>query len=340
MRTETIILNKERNVSLTVYLQEVGGEFRGVGERPAVLVIPGGGYAMCSDREADPVTFPYLKAGYHAFILRYSLKEQAIWPNPLADYEQAMALIRGKAGEWHVAADRIAVIGFSAGGHLAACAATMAENRPNAAILGYPVITGATARSYQPSAPDAAEAVDAKTCPCFVFATRTDDLVPVGNSLRFLTALEQNEIAFESHIYANGPHGLSTGDSSIDGRSFSSRYPRWVEDSISWLREVLGGFGPDGPTEALFPPRINGNREETLSVDCSLEYLLAKPAACELLPMIRQIADSSPVVSAAARAMTLRVCLLFDGCSEEKLSEIDAVLRSIPNTSGRTEPGI
>ena len=73
MRTDTIILNEERNVSLTVYLQEVGGEFRGVGERPAVLVIPGGGYAMCSDREADPVTFPYLKAGYHAFILRYSL---------------------------------------------------------------------------------------------------------------------------------------------------------------------------------------------------------------------------------------------------------------------------
>ena len=339
MKAQEIILNESRNVTLTAYLQEVEGEF-GFSKRPAMLVIPGGGYAMCSDREADPVAMAYLKAGYQAFVLRYTCTPKGKWPLPLMDYEQAMALIEENAEAWHIDTTKIAVVGFSAGGHLAACAATMAENRPNAAILGYPVITGATARSYQPSAPDAAEAVDAKTCPCFVFATRTDDLVPVGNSLRFLTALEQNEIAFESHIYANGPHGLSTGDSSIDGRSFSSRYPRWVEDSISWLREVLGGFGPNGPTEALFPPRINGKQEETLSVDCSLEYLLAKPAACELLPMIRQIADSSPVVSAAARAMTLRVCLLFDGCSEEKLSEIDAVLRSIPNTSGRTEPEI
>lgn len=332
MKTDYIVLHEERNVSLTVYLQEVGGEFRGVSERPAVLVLPGGGYAMCSDREADPVVFPYLKAGYHAFILRYSLKEQAVWPNPLADYEQAMALIRARAGEWHVAPERIAVIGFSAGGHLAACAATMAKNRPNAAILGYPVITGATARSYQPTAPDAAEAVDAKTCPCFVFATRTDDLVPVENSLRFLTALERNEIAFESHIYANGPHGLSTGDSSVDDRAFSCRYPRWVEDSVSWLREVLGDFGPGGMTEPLFPPFVNGNREATLNIDCSLQHLLASPAACALLPMIPELANSSPVMRCAARAMTLRCCLRFGGFPEEKLGEIDAALRTIPNT--------
>lgn len=65
MKAETIVLNEERNVTLTVYTQEVGGEF-GFGRRPAMLVIPGGGYAMCSDREADPVAMAYLRAGYQA----------------------------------------------------------------------------------------------------------------------------------------------------------------------------------------------------------------------------------------------------------------------------------
>ena len=71
MRVEQIVLNEKRNVTLTVYLQEVGGEFRNVVKRPAMLVLPGGGYQMCSDREADPVAMPYLKAGYQVFILRY-----------------------------------------------------------------------------------------------------------------------------------------------------------------------------------------------------------------------------------------------------------------------------
>ena len=85
MRTETIVLNQERNVTMTAYLLEVEGEFGYVSRRPAILVLPGGGYQICSDREADPVAMPYLKAGYQVFILRYSVKEYSVWPNPLED---------------------------------------------------------------------------------------------------------------------------------------------------------------------------------------------------------------------------------------------------------------
>ena len=69
MKTETIVLNEERNVTLTAYIQETEGEF-GFSKRPAIMVLPGGGYAMCSDREADAVAVAYLKAGYQAFILK------------------------------------------------------------------------------------------------------------------------------------------------------------------------------------------------------------------------------------------------------------------------------
>lgn len=91
MDVEKIVLNGERNVTLTAYTQPVEGEFNHISKRPAVLILPGGGYSMCSDREADPVAFPYLEAGYQAFILRYSVGEDSVWPNPLDDYEQAMA---------------------------------------------------------------------------------------------------------------------------------------------------------------------------------------------------------------------------------------------------------
>lgn len=144
MKTETIILNEQRNVSLTCYLLSVGGEFTNITKRPAVLILPGGGYQMCSEREADPIAMEYLKAGYHVFILRYSVQKYAAWSNPLEDYEQAMSFVREHGNEWNIFTDKIAVIGFLAGGHLAACAATMSKNRPDATILGYPVILKST----------------------------------------------------------------------------------------------------------------------------------------------------------------------------------------------------
>lgn len=139
MKAETIILSEERNVTLTAYIQGVGGEF-GFNWRPAMLVLPGGGYAICSDLEADPVSLAYAQAGYQTFILRYTVGEKGEWPLPLEDYEQAMSIIKENAWRWHVKENKIAVTGFSAGGHLAACAATIAKHRPAAAVLVYPEI--------------------------------------------------------------------------------------------------------------------------------------------------------------------------------------------------------
>ena len=329
MRTEYIVLDEEHKVSLTAYLQPAGGEFAGITARPAVLIIPGGGYHFCSDREADPVAFPYLEAGYQAFVLRYSLNDQAAWPRPLQDYEEAMKLIRARAEEWHVAPDRIAVIGFSAGGHLAACAATMAEHRPNAAILGYPVIDGDCVRDYLPSAPDVPSAVDEHTCPCFVFATRTDNLVPVSNAVHMIDALCAQGIAFESHIYSNGPHGLSTGDSSINGPGFCSRYPGWVADSISWLSDVLGGIDNSGLKDPVFGAKINGNREKTLNLDCTIAYLATHPEGKKILEEITGGQQSFP--PAAAGVITLRNSLGYMGFDAEKTKAVEARLQAIGN---------
>ena len=332
MKPEFLTLNEERHVSLTAYIQPVGGEFP-LSQRPAVLIIPGGGYHFCSEREADPVAFPYLKAGYQAFILRYSLNEQAQWPNPLDDYEQAMSLIRRNAETWHVAKDRIAVIGFSAGGHLAACAATMSVNRPNAAILGYPVIDGLCARDYLPSAPDVPSAVDEKTCPCFVFATRTDNLVPAENALHLINALWAHEIAFESHIYSNGPHGLSTGEPALCERAHCSRYANWVSDSIAWLSDVLGAVTLNGLTEPEFGGKVNGNREKTLNLDCTIAYLQDHPEGKAILGEIHAAHPGRPMVPpAAAGVITLRDSLEYLGMDAEKVRQLEQRLLAVQNS--------
>lgn len=270
MRQEQITLNAKRNVTLTSYLLDVGGEFSHVPKRPAILVLPGGGYQFCSDREADPVALAYLEAGYHAFVLRYSVREDAVWPNPLEDYEQAMTLIRNHAEEWHIYEDKIAVIGFSAGGHLAACAATMSNVRPNAAILGY-AVAGADVKGCNPSAPDAIAAVDRHTCPCFVFAPRNDSVVPISNSIRFTEALAKNGIPFESHIYAYGPHGFSICNSAVQDQSapVCSRVSNWVADSIAWLQDALGDFCQEGLSAPRCAAHVSGGQGPTCSADCT-----------------------------------------------------------------------
>ena len=259
MKYELIQLNEERNVTLTAYITETEGEYRYVTARPAVIVIPGGGYQFCSDREADPVAMPFLAAGYDVFILRYSVGENAVWPTPLQDYEDAYEYILSRADEWKVMKDKIAVIGFSAGGHLAAAAATMAKHRPQAAILGYPVIREDTVHECEETAPGIPEHVSYDTCPCFIFATRTDSVVPIQNTIDMLNALNQYQVSFECHIYAYGPHGFSTGDSSVQSVDtiIANRAKDWVGDSIKWLRDVMGEFGNDGLSKPVCKAHVS-----------------------------------------------------------------------------------
>ena len=290
MKSQEIILNENRNVSLTAYIQEVDGEFE-FSKRPAMLVIPGGGYAMCSDREADPVAAAYLKAGYQAFILRYTCTPRGKWPLPLADYEQAMAQIIENAEAWHIDADKIAVVGFSAGGHLAACAATVAEHKPAAAVLVYPAILKDTCDLCQPGMPYPHEHVTAETCPCFFAAARDDRTVDISNTLRMELALAEKGVAFESHIYSYGGHGFSTGEDWINTNSVCPRLPRWVPDSIEWLGEVMGKLTRGGFTEPVSAGSMNSNFAPVLSADCTLSHLRkqSEEAQTVLAPMYAAI---------------------------------------------------
>ena len=127
MRIETIQIQIEKNgafkktdhtAELTAYLQDSGEECR-IQKRPAVVICPGGGYEFCSFREGEPVALELLSKGYQTFVLRYSTAPDS-FPTALLELAGAVAMVRLRAAEWNIIPEQVAVMGFSAGGHLAA----------------------------------------------------------------------------------------------------------------------------------------------------------------------------------------------------------------------------
>ena len=231
-------------------------------KRPAVLVCPGGGYSFCSPREAEPIAMQYNAAGFHAFVLNYSVAPHR-YPQALKEVSKAIQIIRENAEKWNVEAGNIAVIGFSAGAHLAGSIGMFwnsepiktgdESNRPNAIMLAYPVITSgefANKGSFDNLCGDDKELikemslenhVSKDTPPMFIWHTWEDTCVPVENSLMLAAALKKGNVPFELHIYPKGAHGLSTAtpDVGIDGVGVSTNVRGWVELSVNWLRETF-----------------------------------------------------------------------------------------------------
>lgn len=346
MKTLEIAINEKKKVKLTAFIQEAGGEYRNITKRPAVLITPGGGYMFCSDREAEPVALPYLAAGYDVFILRYSTGAEGAWPAPLDDYEDAMEYIKQHADEWNVMADKIAVIGFSAGGHLAGAAATIAKHKPAAAILGYAVLNE-TVDEIAQNAPKIVDCVDYDTCPCFVFASRSDSVVPIKNSIELLAALDKAGITFESHIYPYGPHGFSTAEMSLQTRdsAFCPRIPNWVQDSIGFLKDVFGEFYVGTfENKILSTPACKAHATDDgsawLSLDCTIGRIFGNPVAKEAIAEL--IGKMKEKIVPFAPGMTFDD--MMEVCSKMKLKDlidersveydeekVNAVLNAIPN---------
>lgn len=266
------------NAVLTGYLLDASQEFANITARPAVLVLPGGGYALCSDREAEPIAMAYLAQGFHAFVLRYTVGTGFDpFPSALAEAEQALETLRSHAADWRLDPERIAAVGFSVGGHLAACLGTMGKTRPNALVLGYPVITASWGRTVGLELPAADRAVTADTPPAFLFAAQGDKIVPVENSLAFAAALVKAGVPFEQHIYLTGQHGvaLSIAATSAGNPANADRdMAAWFGQSVRFLQNLWGDF-------ALFAP--DSTAADRPWVERPLPDILQNPAAAEAL---------------------------------------------------------
>ncbi|MEE6681710.1 alpha/beta hydrolase [Pediococcus pentosaceus] len=239
MQSKEFIFDKVAKAGLTVYLHEDLPEFKRVEKRPFVMVIPGGGYSFCSEREAEPIALSFLAQGFHAGILRYHVGEHRSFRKSLEDGQKALRQIRSMAKEWKIDTEKIVVIGFSAGGHLAAALSTMSDERPNYCVLGYPAILKSFADVMQVDAPSLNEEVDINTPPTFLFSTFEDNVVPVENTMLYGQALEAYEVPFECHIFEKGMHGLSLATKWFGNKEdmIDSHFGHWFGLCNEWLQK-------------------------------------------------------------------------------------------------------
>ncbi len=238
--------------SLTPYLAPAGA-------RPAaaVIVCPGGGYnILAADHEGRAVAEWLNSIGVSAFVLKYRLKEYG-HPAPLRDVLRAIRLLRSEAPRWRIAPDRIGVIGFSAGGHLAASAGTLYDDpdgrtgaaldavsaRPDFMILVYPVIRLIGPHAHTGSgrsllganaAPETLERysldtrVTKDTPPAFLVHGGTDTAVPPENSVAFSLALRAAGVPAELHLYQSGAHGIGLRPGNGPMSDWPKRCAEWM----------------------------------------------------------------------------------------------------------------
>ncbi len=248
------------------YIPDNSAEIENEREHPAVLILPGGGYEMTSEREGEAVALKFASEGICTFVLKYHVSP-ARFPAALCEALTALAFIRENSSEYHIDKGNISVCGFSAGGHLAASTGVhwnkeeilkligkeAAVVRPDNLLLCYPVITSGehthegSMRSLLGDKREdeklllfnsLEEQVAADTPRTFIWHTWNDDVVPVENTLSFIAALAKNKVEAEVHIYPKGFHGLSLGNYLVNGGwSYGEDHPSsdWFQKAVRFL---------------------------------------------------------------------------------------------------------
>jgi acetyl esterase/lipase len=229
----------------------------------AIIVCPGGGYGHLADHEGRPVAEWLNSVGVTAFVLKYRLGPRYRHPSMSQDAGRAIRTVRARAAEWGLDPERVGILGFSAGGHLASTAGThfdmgkpdaadpieRVSSRPSVMILIYPVITmrekthAGSRRNLLGENPTPElvallsneEQVTKETPPAFLVHTMTDTAVPVENALMFVNALRKAGVPFELHLYERGPHGFGLGTARGD-KPADPILSTWPAHAADWLR--------------------------------------------------------------------------------------------------------
>ncbi len=255
---------------MLTYFWEESRELYPGQKRPVILICPGGAYRMTSDREAEAIAIRFMSMGYHTAVLRYSVSP-ARYPVALHQLAKAVSILRERSEEWFIRPEQVVVMGFSAGGHLAASlgmfwnqgeitnALELAPEqiRPNGMILCYPVITSGAfghEESFRNLLGERYEElreqislekqVSKDTPKTFIWHTFEDTVVVPENSLFFVQAMKKAGIPVEYHLFPEGNHGIGLGNeltANENGRGivpgcevWSSLAERWLNREFPW----------------------------------------------------------------------------------------------------------
>jgi len=311
---------------LTCYIQTPNEELPNWRKRPGVLVFPGGGYTMCCAREAEPVALAYLQAGYQAFVLNYTTGDRqnreemaGIFQKAFADAQEAMAYLRDHAEALFLMPDKIAVMGFSAGGNLATALGTLADeaHRPNALILGYPSVIPEISARIGLQQQNLLETVSTATPPTFMFNSQGDSVTPATNTLRLSLALAEAGVPYETHTFLTGDHGISLATSAAtDDGSENPDLAQWHTMSLRFLHNLWFR---------------KAKAKEAFSINSKIGALVEDPRAFavinEVLPGVADRLKANPL----SHNMTMALMAKVSGgmISEEALQALDSRLQAL-----------
>ena len=257
-----------KETHLTTYILDAYEELPKDLVRPLILICPGGAYRFTADREAEMIALQFNSMGYHAAVLRYSCAP-AVFPTALSEVACSVQVIQEKADMWHVDTDNLFVMGFSAGGHLAASfgvfwnrdflseavGCSKERLKVKGLILSYPVITSREdyghlesihnllGSDYEKKKEEMAleTQVSAHVPPVFIWHTFEDQSVPFQNSLLFVEAMGKAGVPVEFHLYPKGSHGLSLANETlmrVDGTGVQKECQSWMPLLRTWLQNV------------------------------------------------------------------------------------------------------
>ena len=256
---------KNNSSTLTLYVLDNYQDINPNRKRPMILVCPGGGYQFCSERESEAIAIKFCSFGFNAAVIRYSCNteknpDMTLYPKPQQELADAIAYLREHSDELNTNPNKIAVIGFSAGGHLACSVGCLWDRfnkngRPDAMILCYPVITSGEyahkgsfinlcgPREDLKKDLSLETKVTENTPPTFLWHTVTDKAVPVQNSLLLKEQLDRYGIPNELRLFNSGEHGLSLATEEV----FCEKHPNaneevavWPELARDWLYKMFG----------------------------------------------------------------------------------------------------
>lgn len=236
--------------------------------RKALLIIPGGGYRkICSDREGEPIAMAFMPHGYNAFVLKYSVARKRPFPAQLIEAAMAIKHIKDNAEEYGIDPEELFVVGFSAGGHLAASCGILWKhpavyeavdmpygyNKPKGILPIYAVINdhiGSFRNLWCTDTPTEEQLnqtalnlhVDKDSSPAFVLHTFTDEVVPVQNSLDLVSAYAKAGVPCEMHVYPRGPHGMALANELTFGKVkhvyVDPEIAKWVDLASAWAKNL------------------------------------------------------------------------------------------------------
>ena len=221
MNFKQVVFDKDKEIKLDIYDADSDVAL------PGIVVIPGGSYKTFKERDAARVALTFLTKGYQAFVVEYPVNEKK-------NYQDANSSLRET--------DKLGVIGFSAGGQLAAAYSNQKDTKAKFAILGYPVLTQALDEKIGIHSEDVTKQVTKNTPPTFLFGARSDGLAPyIDHIYPYTEALFKNNVNFEVHEFATGGHGFSLANQFVgvvNRDRTDEHFAKWFPLCLEWLQSL------------------------------------------------------------------------------------------------------